>query len=153
METIKPKFYKCHICKKNKQATLSQCFILSDENNSTYYMCNSCVFLHKFEGFDKNKKWVRVEKENSNYEQMVLLLQGKVKAINIITYVCNKCNDIKNISDGVNITLDNMNICNDCTIEKNIIKFVCNKCNMIKNIYEGINITPDDLNVCNDCYL
>jgi hypothetical protein len=153
METDKPTFYKCCICKKDKQTTLRQCFIISDENYNTYYMCNTCVNLHKFEGFDKNEKWVRVEKENPNYEQMILLLQGKVKAINIITYICNKCNDIKNISDGINITVDNMNICNDCKIEKNIIKFICNKCNNIRNIYNGINITVDNMNICNDCYL
>lgn len=110
--------FTCDVCKHRRDTDKVQCNIIKDYYDITYYICTECSY-----NIDNSEddRWKNIKKTDSCYNNMISLLtsnkNNKLQK-NISNYICNKCNNIKNVYDGINIE-DDMNICNECILIKN----------------------------------
>ena len=107
--------YNCDYCKKSKNVYEDICYILRPPNgDDRTFMCEECFAPYKNQ--IKNRRFICEEFHgNPNYIQLIHdsceeLLE--LIRVNNQRFICNKCNEIKPISE--NNIVNNMNICKDC---------------------------------------
>ena len=104
--------YTCSICKKNKNILHTKCSIFTIDNiefdEYFHYICHDCYkpvgSLSRF----TTDNWRKII-DGRDYENILTIL----KKYKMSQFICNKCEDIKSIIDGINI-IENQNLCNNC---------------------------------------